>query len=89
MQAVLSKKTPEFEMLPVVAANYYPFEMGSFKPYTHFRVGIKEDEGVFVNITAYQQRNTLQTCFIALFAHTATVKLALSVQRGHNDRIGI
>lgn len=55
MQAVLSSKTPEFDMLPAVAANYYPFEAGSFKPYTHFRLGIREDEGVFVNITAYQQ----------------------------------
>ena len=63
MQAVLSKKTPEFEMLPVVAANYYPFEMGSFKPYTHFRVGIKEDEGVFVNITAYQQFDWIKEQF--------------------------
>lgn len=55
MQAVITQNTPEFEMLPAVAPNYYPFEMGSFKPYTHFRMGIQQDQGVFVNITAYQQ----------------------------------
>ena len=40
------------------------------------------------DIAAHDQRNALQTCFIALFAHTAAVKLALTVQRRYHDGIG-